>query len=347
LVLEARRLVDDPKNSSSSSSSHGLLTPSVVQALNALDYPLAAQHVYGMTYDDWKQRYQKKATPEQLDQFQKNTALHAQHDAQLLAAREVATTTTTAPSSHQHEHDHHHDHHHHHQDTEKTKKAVPLSNVCCQDMDTPASSSVTPVQNITRTVTAYQPAPLPDTKLLPSPLRVAVLTVSDRAARNEYTSGDLSGPAMVQALQALLPATVVENMALVTAIVPDEMDAIQTQLQTWCSTGAAAHDDDGDSGGMHLILTTGGTGMSPRDVTPEATRAVLTLECPGLMAFVATECSRQFQPLAALTRGTAGIVHGTTMIANLPGNPKAMGEILPLLLPLLLHAVVDLRRSET
>ena len=80
--------------------------------------------------------------------------------------------------------------------------------------------------------------------------------------------------------------------------------------------------------------------MSARDVTPEATRAVLTLECAGLMHFVTSECSQQ-QPLASLSRGTAGI-RNHTVIANLPGNPKGVAEVVPLLLPLLVHAVADL-----
>jgi molybdenum cofactor synthesis domain-containing protein len=116
------------------------------------------------------------------------------------------------------------------------------------------------------------------------------------------------------------------------SIVPDDTDAIQCKLREWSDQGVA------------LILTTGGTGMSPRDVTPEATRAVLDLECAGLMSFVTTECAHQ-QPLASLSRGTAG-VRGQTLIANLPGNPKGVGEVVPLLLPLLLHAVADLQAEQ-
>jgi molybdenum cofactor synthesis domain-containing protein len=115
------------------------------------------------------------------------------------------------------------------------------------------------------------------------------------------------------------------------AIVPDEAMAIREKLGQWASANA---DTD-------IILTTGGTGMSPRDVTPEATRAVLDTECAGLMSFVANECSR-LQPLASLSRGTAGLI-GPTLVANLPGNPRGIGEIMPILLPLLLHAWVDIQ----
>ena len=84
--------------------------------------------------------------------------------------------------------------------------------------------------------------------------------------------------------------------------------------------------------------------MSPRDVTPEATEELLKVELSGLMSFIAVECSR-VQPLATLTRGTAGILPLQTLVANLPGNPKAVGEIMPMLLPLLLHALEDMRAA--
>ena len=234
---------------------------SLEPALNALGYPEAAQHVYGMTYGDWKDRYQKKATPEQLKAFQENTEIQAKHDKELLKPR-----TTDRPPL--------------------------LSNVCCQDEEVVAQE---PDKNSLTSV-SFQPPALPET--LPSPLTIAVLTVSDRASKNEYSSGDLSGPAVVTAVQKILPLA-----AFTTAIVPDESTAIQSQLQGWC-------DDDK----IHVILSTGGTGFSLRNVTREATRAVLEQECPGLLAVCTTECSR-LQPMASLSR-----------VANLPGNPKAVSS---------------------
>lgn len=245
-----------------------------------------------MAYGDWKDRYQKKATPEQLKAFQENTEIQAKHDKELLKPR-----TADRPPL--------------------------LSNVCCQDEEVVAQK---PDKNA-RAIVSFQPPALPET--LPSPLTIAVLTVSDRASKNEYSSGDLSGPAVVTAVQKILPLAA----AFTTAIVPDEWTAIQSQLQGWC-------DDDK----VHVILTTGGTGFSPRDVTPEATRAVLEQECPGLLPFCTTECSR-LQPLASLSRGTAGY-RKKTAVANLPGNPKAVSEIIPILFPLLLHGVVDLQTDQ-
>jgi molybdenum cofactor synthesis domain-containing protein len=111
-------------------------------------------------------------------------------------------------------------------------------------------------------------------------------------------------------------------------IVPDDSEAIQSQLHVRSKEK------------MQLIFTAGNTGFSPRDVTPEATRSVLDQECAGLMAFCTSECSR-FQPLSSLSRGMAGIL-GKTLIVNLPGNSKRVTESVPILLPVILHGLVDI-----
>jgi molybdopterin adenylyltransferase len=275
-VLEARQLVDQGQEQ---------LSHDVFKALNSMGYPEAAQHVYGMTCDDWKKRHQKKSTDEQMEAFTASMPLQAKHDKELLATRTEAIK----------------------------EQSVTPSNVCCQDPPVASNKK-------SRTVGSFQPPPLPSN--LPSVVRVGVLTISDRAFRQEYATGDLSGPAVVQAIQNILPATTTS------VIVPDDSEAIQSQLRVWSKEK------------MHLILTTGGTGFSPRDVTPEATRSILDQECAGLMAFCTTECSR-FQPLSSLSRGTAGILE-KTLIVNLPGNPKGVADIVPILLPILLHGLVDL-----
>ena len=352
MVVEARRMVDDGTVTAAAAAAAEDDEDAVLEvqkALNGLGYEEAAQHVYGgMTYAKWKERHQKKATEAQMQAFQASAPIQAKHDKQLLAKRgggdgggaapirhnnnkpQVESSTTTTPSS----------------------NTVLPSNVCCQDVeqqvivdkDKEAPTATATAKGDTREVPPYQPAPMPS---LTTPLRVAVLTVSDRAFQNAYASGDLSGPAVVREVQKQLGSQgggVVRFLP--TVIVPDDEAKIQQQLKAW-TTSAATTAAAEDSNNVDIILTTGGTGMSPRDVTPEATRAVLDVECPGLMSFCATECSR-LQPLASLTRGTAGIINTVgaekqqqkrTMVANLPGNPKAVGEIIPILLPLLVHAV--------
>ncbi len=149
-------------------------------------------------------------------------------------------------------------------------------------------------------------------------VRVAILTVSDRSARGERP--DASGPALAAAVkeQGWLLAE--------TAIVPDEQDAISDRLRHWS-----------DMGQIDLILTTGGTGFSPRDVTPEATQAVIQRAAPGLAEAMRSE-SLKLTPHAMLSRSTAGI-RARTLIVNLPGSPRAALENLRVIFPVIPHAV--------
>jgi len=151
-------------------------------------------------------------------------------------------------------------------------------------------------------------------------IRVGVLTVSDRSARGERE--DLGGPAVAAAVLGQLPhAAVVER-----AIVPDERAEIAAKLAHWA-----------DDLRLDLILTTGGTGFAPRDVTPEATRDVIERQTPGL-AEAMRAASLRITPHAMLSRGVAGI-RGRTLIVNLPGSPKGAVENLATILPVLAHAV--------
>ncbi len=113
-------------------------------------------------------------------------------------------------------------------------------------------------------------------------------------------------------------------------IVPDEKDEIERIMR-----------ETADSVGPHVLLTCGGTGLSPRDVTPEATEAILHKRAPGISEYLRTR-SLERTPFAALSRGTAGI-RGRTLIVNLPGSPRAVEECLHFLLPLLPHAVETIR----
>ena len=149
-------------------------------------------------------------------------------------------------------------------------------------------------------------------------LRFAVLTVSDRSARGERP--DASGPALVE----LIKSQGWEVMR--SGILPDDLGGLRESLAAWA-----------DNGDVDIILTTGGTGFAPRDVTPEATRAVLERETPGL-----TEAMRSASgiksPHAMLSRAVAGI-RGKVLIINLPGSPKGAIENLQVVLPVLEHAV--------
>jgi molybdenum cofactor synthesis domain-containing protein len=157
-------------------------------------------------------------------------------------------------------------------------------------------------------------------------MRVAVLTISDAGARGERA--DLSGDAAVD-WAATEWARIVAR-----AIVPDDTVPIVRQLLAWCD------DDVAD-----LVLTTGGTGLSARDVTPEATRAVIEREAPGIAERIRAGTGSH-SPRAALGRGIAG-VRGRTLIVNLPGSTNAVIESLSVLAPLARHAVHILRGART
>lgn len=155
-------------------------------------------------------------------------------------------------------------------------------------------------------------------------LRVAILTVSDRSFRGERP--DLSGPALGKAVEEL------GWQVVKTTIVPDEQDQIRAALVAWCDSNLA-----------DVILTTGGTGFAPRDVTPEATLAIIDRQAPGLVEAIRLE-SLKITPHAMLSRAAAGI-RKRTLIVNFPGSPKAALENLQVIAPVLPHAVELLQES--
>jgi len=149
-------------------------------------------------------------------------------------------------------------------------------------------------------------------------LNVGILTASDRSSRGERA--DLSGPALVEMMREK-GWHVAETL-----IVPDDVDILRDTLILWA-----------DSGDVDLILTTGGTGFAPRDLTPEATRLVVDKLAPGLTEAMRAE-SLKITPHAMLSRAVAGI-RGRVLIINLPGSPKAARENLQIVFPVLKHAV--------
>ena len=158
--------------------------------------------------------------------------------------------------------------------------------------------------------------------MIETKLTAAVITVSDKGFRGERE--DTSGPALCEMLRS-------ENWDVVyTALVPDERDMICRELIS-CA----------DEKGIALVLTTGGTGFGPRDVTPEATIAVCERLCPGIPEAMRFE-SLKITNRAMLSRAQSGI-RGATLVVNLPGSPKAIRENFSAVLPALEHGLLMLR----
>jgi molybdopterin adenylyltransferase len=151
---------------------------------------------------------------------------------------------------------------------------------------------------------------------IPEELTAAVVTISDSSSRGERA--DVSGPALAEALKKHT------FQVLARTVVPDDQATIQKTLIEFSKK-------------VRLVVTTGGTGIAPRDVTPEATRAVCEKVLEGLAERMRLEGSKK-TPFAALSRGLCG-VRGTSVILNVPGNPKAAVESLESVIELLPHAL--------
>ena len=153
---------------------------------------------------------------------------------------------------------------------------------------------------------------------MPTQIRVVVITVSDASSRGERK--DESGEILVQLLTELGAEIVAQK------ILSDDPDPLADALKEFS-----------DWRNVNLIITTGGTGFSPRDNTPEATLAVIEREAPGLAEAMRMETLKQ-TPMAMISRGVCGIRAGT-LIINLPGSPKAVNESFAVIAPVLTHAI--------
>lgn len=158
------------------------------------------------------------------------------------------------------------------------------------------------------------------------PIRAAVLTISDRCSRGE--AADTSGPALVELLRSRLGATIVA-----TRCIPDDRAQIAACFLEWARAEPA----------VDLILSTGGTGLAPRDVTPEAARSVLEREHPGLMELARLR-ALPGTPRAFLSRGVAGTIR-RSLLLTFPGSPRAAAEHLEALVDIIPHAIETLRGS--
>jgi molybdenum cofactor synthesis domain-containing protein len=154
-------------------------------------------------------------------------------------------------------------------------------------------------------------------------VKAAVLTISTTLARGD--GQDKSGPALVELCEAA-------GLEVVHEVVSDDRDQIRSALERHA-----------DQGGARFIFTTGGTGMTADDVTPEATRDAIDRDAPGYAESIRQE-SRRHTPLGILTRGISGI-RGRTLIVNFPGSPKAIGQSWPVVEPTLKHAAATLERD--
>lgn len=153
-------------------------------------------------------------------------------------------------------------------------------------------------------------------------ITVAILTLSDRGARGERE--DISGPAIKEIMKQI------DASVEYYEIIPDEKDLIKEKLVDYSKK-------------VDLILTTGGTGLSPRDVTPDATLEVIDREIPGIAEAMRVECLKKTNR-AMLSRAVAG-VRGNALIINLPGSPKAIKESLEIILNVIPHAVEKIKGS--
>ena len=270
---------------------------------SAASYEQCLRHVYGMDVNEWKRLYQKKATEEQLSKFKAMEHLHATHDEAIMVKDSSNSSNDTSNDN---------DH--------KTSGPVPvqhkndtntnlLSDVCCEDVDATCETN-----NITNNSNNIK-------------IKIGILTVSDRAFKGVYE--DISGKRVMK--DAIDRYSHDWGKSCEYKLVPDEEHEIENAL-IFLS----------DAVKCDVIITTGGTGLAKRDVTPDATKRVCTREIKGIAESLRAH-ARKFEKHAALSRAFSGSRNDTTLIVNLPGRPNAVAQSLQVLLPILSHAVKQIK----
>lgn len=268
-----------------------------------LDYDQACERVYGEPYAEWKKRHQKKASEEQVSMFEASKAKHARTDPGPALAPMLLVPTAQNPT--------------------QNDVAVPPaaaasavlprpayghSNVCGQDCD-----DVPPPAALDATGSAVE-------------ARIAVVTCSDRASQGIYA--DESGPAVKASIRAFAERSgALRATFCLEKVVPDDELTIAGLLKEWSELRAC-----------DVIFTTGGTGMGPRDVTPEASKRVIARFADGLARAMAWQTSFH-EPHSVLSRGVCGVTAQGVLVVNLPGNPAAVRQCLSVLLPVLPQAI--------
>lgn len=296
-----------------------------------MTYDEALEQVYGEPYGDWKGKHQKKATAEQLELFEQNAHLHAKHPKPDEPPKDVAPKESESMQPTKTP-----------QVNAPTQTPVPpgnsaLSDVCCTPADeigtdtndggpssTPARGELNHESNKKRSEKNTQS--IPTSVDHSTQIRLGVLTVSDRAFAGVYD--DLSGPAITQTVSSHFT----NIFSTLSYVVPDDEQLIKQKIKQLVASGC------------NLVFTTGGTGIDPKDVTPEATLSVLHRIIPGISQYLLTKSLgvNINQPHMCLSRAVAG-VRDDCLIINLPGRPSACVELVTEVAPILPHALRQIK----
>ncbi len=255
-------------------------------------YESCQEEVYGMSQQEWKNKWQLKASDEMLDKFKSGQEMHAKHPKDLMEPISVPLEQPVAIN----------------------KNNNMLSDVCCEDIEDDEIC-------VTRGMDANNN----------SNISFGIITVSDRAFNGVYE--DVSGNII---MRETIETYFSNNRSKVQNIkgykvVPDEKDEIAKAI-VYMS----------DELNCDVILTTGGTGLAKRDVTPEATKSVLTREVKGIAESLRAN-ARRYEKHTALSRAVAGSRNNQSLIVNLPGRPNAVASSLGVLLPMMPHAIRQLK----